>query len=85
MDEYTHIIDNITSKKGLFINTTGRETTGREPTYIIMNDYTYKGLIRQLAHQALTVDPTITFEEAVGLEVAIIPIDKRKEIYVEVV
>jgi len=80
MDEYTHIIDNITSKKGLFIN-----TTGREPTYIIMNDYTYKGLIRQLAHQALTVDPTITFEEAVGLEVAIIPIDKRKEIYVEVV
>jgi len=80
MDEYTHIIDEITKKKGLFIN-----TTGREPTYVIMNDYTYKGLIGQLAQQALTVDPTITFEEAVGLEVAIIPIDKRKEIYVEVV
>jgi len=81
MDDYaTHIIDLIVKKKGLFIN-----TTGREPTYIIMNKYTYQELIGQSARLALTTDPTLTFDSLVGLPVAILPMDKRKEIYVETV
>jgi len=81
MDDYaTHIIDLVAKKKGLFIN-----TTGREPTYIIMNHYTYRGLTAQLANVAITEDPTITFDDAIGLPVAILPIDRRKEIYVEAV
>ena len=81
MDEHTtHIIDEIVKKKGLFIN-----TTGREPTYIIMNQYTYNGLVAQLAKAAVTEDPTITFDGTVGLPVAVLPIDHRKDIYVEAV
>ena len=81
MDEHTtRIVDEIAKKKGLFIN-----TTGREPTYLITNRYTYNGLVAQLANAAVTEDPTITFEEAVGLPVVLLPIDHRKEIYVEVV
>jgi len=76
----THTIGEIARQKGLFTT-----TTGREPSYVIMNEYTYRGLIGQLAHQAITEDPTITFESAIGVPVAVIPMDKRDEIYVEVV
>ena len=81
MDEHTtHIIDEVAKKKGLFIN-----TTGREPTYLITNRYTYNGLVAQLAKIAVTEDPTVTFDSVIGLPVALLPIDHRKEIYVEVV
>ena len=82
MDEHTtHIIDEVAKKKGLFIN-----TTGREPTYLIMNKYTYDLLLNKLVTLAVKeTDPTISFDSVVGLPVAILPVTFTDEVYVEVV